>query len=249
MAQNLSTATQQAAQIINITMYDAVLVGTEVIGGRAAYVLDMTAKPGIGSQLTQADKKLWIDQQAYLPLREQDWDSQGNLVYETQYQTLQVNQSPAENVFAFQPPPTAIVADMRPATTAEVNAGWQSAAPQVSTSVFRAIVYPDSLVPGLPFYVPTQGVIAQTFIYNKNVAVVIAQGPPSAPSLSAPDWGMGTAVQIGNLQGRLYSHEHAYILIFDREGTRILMYMPSNMSQLRSKLVPMANSLERISTK
>lgn len=249
MAQNLNTATQQQAQISNMTMYDAVLVGTEAVGGRAAYVLDMTAKPGIGSRLTQVHKKLWIDQQAYLPLREQDWDSQGNLVYETQYQTLEVNERPADSVFAFQPPPTAIVADMRPATTAEVNVGWQGAAPRVSTSVFQATVYPDSLVPGLPFYVASQGVIAQTFIYHNNAAVVIAQGPPSAQSLSAPDWGAGTAVHIGNLQGRLYSRDHAYILIFDREGTRILMYLPSNMSQLRSKLVPMANSLERVTTK
>jgi outer membrane lipoprotein-sorting protein len=253
-APDLKTATQQASRIADMNIYNAVLSGTEMIGGRIAYVLDFTLKSGIEAtsstfQPFQLRKKLWIDQQTYLVLREQDWAAADTLVYETQYQHLDINPTLDPSFFAPNPPANAIVADMRPATPADIAAGWREIAGRLTVSLFEATKYPDWMVPGRPYYAPS-GVVSQTFRPASErhgaPSMIISQGPPGATSLNAPDWGTGQEVQIGTLSGRIYSKRQAYILIFDRDGTRIKIYLPAVAVVTPGQIRQIAQSLQPI---
>ncbi len=253
-ATDLASATQQASRVADTKVYDAVLVGTEMVGTRPAYVLELTVKAGLNDTKTQITpfqqrKKVWIDQQAYLVLREQDWEAAGNLVYEMQYQHLDINPTLDPALFTPAPPANAIVADMRPRTAAEVAAGWSDAAGQLAMPLFQATKYPDWMVPGQPYYASGQGIVSQAFVREPDkqggiLSMVISQGPPGAASLSAPEWGVGQGVQIGTLSGRIYSKRQAYILIFDRDGTRIKIYLPAVAVVTSGQLRQIAQSLQ-----
>lgn len=251
---DLESVTKFATRIAGMNIYDAVLSGTETIGGRPAYVLDFTVKPGIQAtsstfQPFQLRKKLWIDQQTYLVLREQDWAANDTLVREMQYQHLDVNPTLDPALFAPTPPANAIVADMRPATPADIAAGWREIAGRLTVPLFEATKYPDWMVPGRPYYAPS-GVVSQTFSQaaerHSGPSMIISQGSPGTAMLNAPDWGAGQPVQIGPLTGRIYSKRLEFILIFAREGTRIRIYMTPNIGSARSQLIQAAQSLQPV---
>ena len=108
---SLDTSTQRASGLGPFAdVYDAEIVGTESVGGHSmAYVLDLKLKDtnsGTSSNLevVQHRKKVWIHQKVYLPVREQAWNKDGVLVYEYEYQSLEVNPNLDPSIFQINPP-------------------------------------------------------------------------------------------------------------------------------------------------
>jgi len=60
-------------------IYDAVVAGEETIEGRPCYVLDLKAKK---EGVAYHTKKLWVDKERYIPLR-QDWFAKGGKLLKT----------------------------------------------------------------------------------------------------------------------------------------------------------------------
>jgi outer membrane lipoprotein-sorting protein len=61
-------------------IYDAVVVGTETIDGRETYILELTAKV---SDVSYFKRKMWIDTERYVPLREELYARSGQLLKRT----------------------------------------------------------------------------------------------------------------------------------------------------------------------
>jgi hypothetical protein len=58
-------------------------------------------------------------------------------------------------------------------------------------------------------------------------------------------------MQVGSRQGRLYRKAEAYQLVFDVEGTRIMLYSSNSGAngEVESQLVKIANSLKPVGKK
>jgi hypothetical protein len=61
--------------------------------------------------------------------------------------------------------------------------------------------------------------------------------------------GNGFPVQIGSLQGRIYRQGQACALVFDRQGTHIIIYVPSGASTVQSTLIPFAEAMQQVARK
>jgi outer membrane lipoprotein-sorting protein len=61
-------------------IYDAVVAGTETIDGRETYILELTAKV---SDVSYFKRKMWIDTERYVPLREELYARSGQLLKRT----------------------------------------------------------------------------------------------------------------------------------------------------------------------
>lgn len=60
-----------------IEMYDAKVIGEEEVEGRSAWVLDLVAKV---DDATYEQQKLWIDQERFVPLKEEMYAKSGQLL-------------------------------------------------------------------------------------------------------------------------------------------------------------------------
>lgn len=58
-------------------IYNAILIGKEVYEGRNTWVLELTAKV---EDVAYAKRKLWIDMERYIPLKEEDYAKSGQLL-------------------------------------------------------------------------------------------------------------------------------------------------------------------------
>jgi len=58
-------------------IYDAKLTGNEIIDGRPSYILELTAKE---KGLAYHSRKLWVDKERFLPLREDRYAKSGKLL-------------------------------------------------------------------------------------------------------------------------------------------------------------------------
>jgi outer membrane lipoprotein-sorting protein len=61
-------------------IYDAVVAGTEAMDGRETYILELTAKV---SDVSYFKRKMWIDTERYVPLREELYARSGQLLKRT----------------------------------------------------------------------------------------------------------------------------------------------------------------------
>lgn len=62
-------------------MYDAEVVGAEPIGDRACWVLSLTAR---NADVAYHSRKIWVDKERYLPLREERFAKSGKLLKTTE---------------------------------------------------------------------------------------------------------------------------------------------------------------------
>jgi len=58
-------------------IYEAILIGEETLGGRACYLLELTAKK---DEVAYQKRKMWVDKERYLPLREERYAKSGTLL-------------------------------------------------------------------------------------------------------------------------------------------------------------------------
>jgi len=68
-----------------VELYDARVTGAEDIGGRPCLVLELTAKE---PDVTYYSRKIWVDKERYLPLREERYAKSGRLLKTTEFQEV-----------------------------------------------------------------------------------------------------------------------------------------------------------------
>lgn len=239
--------------------YTTTLIGTEEVAGRMAYVLEKNVTPEVleaeargGFKLYRHKYRLWIDRQLYLVLRLQSWSKGGELVDDMTTEKLELNIPVNPGLFEFQPPAGYLVADMRPATAVQVRQGWRDVARQMQVTLYEPGAFGWYSVQRLkPYYVASQGVVTQAIVRKTSgggqlLHALVVQGLPSA--IDESRLGDSTPVQVGRQQGRLYRKNAAYYLVFDLDGTRILLYS-SNAGEVERDLVDVGESLAPVATK
>ncbi|HEX8221652.1 MAG TPA: sigma-E factor regulatory protein RseB domain-containing protein [Chloroflexia bacterium] len=241
--------------------YEATLVGNEQILGRDAYVMELNVTPELLEAeatgrytLIRHKYRLWIDQQYYLILKHQAWNKDGVLMDDNVIETLELNQPVDPALFKVKLAPGHVVADMRPASGEDVAEGWREVSKQVKVTLYEpgeaALSYSEARK---PFYVESAGAVTQALVREHNgramLDAVVMQGPPSA--IDESQLGSSTPMQVGSRQGRLYRKAEAYQLVFDVEGTRIMLYSSNSGAngEVESQLVKIANSLKPVGKK
>jgi hypothetical protein len=243
--------------------YTVTLVGTEQILGRDAYVLEWNATPevleaeaaGIGFQLIRHKYRIWIDQQFYLVLKMESWNKDGVWIDENNIGTLELNQPVDQALFEFKHPAGYVVADMRPASDQDVARGWREVSKHVAVTLYEpgkaALSFAEARA---PYYDASQGAVTQSLVRQTNrgrdfLHALVVQGPPSAIDESL--LGSSTPMQVGSRQARLYRKSETYQLVFDIEGTRIMLYSANAGApgEVESDLASIAESLKPVGKK
>lgn len=214
--------------------YTATLVGNEQILGRDAYVMELNVTPELLEAeatgrytLIRHKYRLWIDQQYYLVLKHQAWNKDGVLMDDNVIETLELNQPVDSALFEVRLAPGYVVADMRPVSEKDVAEGWREVSKQVEVTLYEPgeAALSDAEA-RKPYYVKSAGAVTQALVRQPNgrdlLDAVVMQGPPSA--IDESQLGSSTPMQVGSRQGRLYRKAEAYQLVFDIEGTRIMLY-------------------------
>jgi outer membrane lipoprotein-sorting protein len=62
-------------------LYNAEIIGTETYDNRECYVLELTAKE---TDITYYSRKIWVDKERWLPLREERYAKSGKLLKKTE---------------------------------------------------------------------------------------------------------------------------------------------------------------------
>lgn len=243
--------------------YTVTLVGTEQILGRDAYVVEWNATPevleaeaaGIGFSLIRHKYRIWIDQQFYLQLKMQSWNKDGVWIDDRIVETLELNQRVDQALFEFKHRAGFFVADMRPASDNDMAKGWREVSKQVGVTLYEpgeaALSFAEARV---PYYEASQGAVSQSLVRQTGrgryyLDALIVQGPPSAIDESL--LGSSTPMQVGSRQARLYRKSEAYQLVFDIEGTRIMLYSANSgeHGEVESRLLSIGESLEPVGKK
>jgi hypothetical protein len=203
-----------------------------------------------GSQIPER-VKLWVDKQIYVVLRTEGWDAQGRVLESSGYVSFEINKSVDAAVFNFTPPSDAAIVDMRLADAGALGESWQQASQQAPFALFT-VAEPSltslGLIPGRPIFYEARGTVSQMFQAEVVIKVppstwkvrggkyntgdgdsrtevrprlVMVQGSPA--SISTAALSAGKPVQIGNVTGHMYKRDGLHILIFDRDGTRIML--------------------------
>jgi outer membrane lipoprotein-sorting protein len=68
-----------------VEMYDAVVVGSDSLAGRECWVLELTAKV---EDVAYHSRKVWVDRERWLPLREERFAKSGKLLKTTQIEEV-----------------------------------------------------------------------------------------------------------------------------------------------------------------
>lgn len=81
------------------------LQGIEEIDGRTAYVLEAEPETENEEEYNLFSRtKMWVDKETWMPLRNEMYDSKGNLVIETEMSDLEINTEIPDSEFKFEVP-------------------------------------------------------------------------------------------------------------------------------------------------
>ncbi len=223
-ATDLTTLLQTANRYYNVA-----LVGSEVIAGRPAYIIEMTPKQGASGSAplyTSSHMKFWIDQQNYLELGVEYRDAQNKLLAKMIYTQLELNPTLDTTLFQLDPPKGAKIEDERPPSLATLDISWQEAANQVTYKLFRPSFIPAGLTAALPqFKQPRPGVLNANYagtqppgnIYNLN-ELIIMEGPTGTWQLPK---GKGEAITVGRYAGAYLKEGDLQHIFLEVDGTAI----------------------------
>jgi hypothetical protein len=215
-------------------LYDRKVSGTETIHGRTAWILDITLKSPLpptapsGFQTSIVHRRLWVDQEAFFVLKSMIWNGDKELTSTTEYESFEINQTISPEVFNYNPPTDALIADLHSTRSeSERMRLWQNAAQQVT---FPLQMGPDRMPDvdaGNPYVDIRNGVVTSAYHKWKGsifLWLVLAQGPVSA----LPVEGEGYEVEHNGVKGMFYPAQpesgRDYVsLVFDRDGTRTVI--------------------------
>jgi outer membrane lipoprotein-sorting protein len=91
----------------NVTLH-----GVESVDGRSAYVLEATPKETDGDYELIYKTKIWVDQETWMPLRYEIYNSDGNLTIATEIRDLKLNTGIPDSEFKFEVPEGAKIKDL-----------------------------------------------------------------------------------------------------------------------------------------
>ncbi|MGB9929240.1 MAG: outer membrane lipoprotein-sorting protein [Methanosarcina sp.] len=88
------------------------LLGVESVDERATYLLETTPKEKDRDYALMYKTKIWVDQETWMPLRFETYNSNGNLTMELEIRDLKVNTGIPDSEFKFEVPNGAKIVDL-----------------------------------------------------------------------------------------------------------------------------------------
>jgi outer membrane lipoprotein-sorting protein len=79
------------------------LLGSEIIDGRSAYVIEMIPKE-TGEHFLPGKTIFWVDKETWMPLKVEMYDNEGKLVNTMEYKNVEINTGVPDSVFEFKIP-------------------------------------------------------------------------------------------------------------------------------------------------
>lgn len=240
--------------------YDATLVGTDVVAGREAYLLEL--RPTFERHVSSSDPDLieglvkwWLDKETYFELKMEQYTEDGLLYDSRVYTSIQYNVYLPDDLFTFQIPEGATVIDHRPLSvpvaSPEAQTFWAQIAKEVDFQLFapgyipEALPEPEILVEGYPDTPKTVELIYGSPLEDASFLSIDERGITEDLQAYIPQDAM--VVEIGEIEGRLTAGDERSVptrLYLVREGTYILL---QSFGLSNEELIAIAISLEPMS--
>jgi outer membrane lipoprotein-sorting protein len=203
--------------------YDVVLLGTDEVIGRQAYVLSLTPH-GTGVQ-----RQLWVDRLTGTVLRSEDRDASRGLVLATYFSRISFSLNLPPAYFRYRPPAGARIVELQ-----REAAGTLSLA-QVQRQVGFPVLVPPALPEGYTFRggsVSRFGSLVSAYLRYSDGGNIISFFEAPAGSIGWPT--IGIPVRVQSQPGRFIDLGYFRVLIWEQGGLRITSVgtAPSNTLML-----------------
>ncbi|HLW47359.1 MAG TPA: sigma-E factor regulatory protein RseB domain-containing protein [bacterium] len=190
--------------------YEIVLLGTDEVIGRQAYVLSLTPH-GTGVQ-----RQLWVDRLTGTVLRSEDRDAARGLVLSTYFSRISFSLNLPEAYFRYRPPAGARVVSLQ-----TVAAGTLDPA-QLQQQVGFPVLVPPALPEGYTFRggaVSRFGSLVSAYLRYSDGGNIISFFEAPAGSIGWPT--IGLPVRVQSQPGRFIDLGYFRVLIWEQRGLRI----------------------------
>ncbi len=227
------------------------LIGTEMIVGRPAYVLDIKEKQPADSptnELYEVRRVVWIDQETLIPLAAQSLAKNGSLLSSWAFTSFETNPDLDPGIFRYIP-----ASDVKVYFLGLLGL-WQEltrqdAFPVLTPGGFEisSVFFSSKLIPDRPTYDRANGVIEQTYLSRtdyKNTTIVlrIIEGSPSAVTALVGSGLQGERINKGDWTGYYGEQNGVRLLILNRYGTQIALQGQNEIT--KDDLIKIAESLQ-----
>ncbi|HEV2359649.1 MAG TPA: sigma-E factor regulatory protein RseB domain-containing protein [bacterium] len=190
--------------------YDIVLLGTDEVIGRQAYVLSLTP------HRTGVQRQLWVDRLTGTVLREEDRDASRGLVLSTYFSRISFSLNLPQAYFRFRPPAGARVVAFQ-----TMEGGGLSPA-ELQQKVGFPVLVPPALPEGYTFRggaVSRFGSLVSAYLRYSDGGNIISFFEAPAGSIGWPS--LGVPVRVQSQPGRFIDLGYLRVLIWEQRGLRI----------------------------
>lgn len=141
------------------------LLGVEEVDGRNAYVLEAEPEAEKEGYSLFSRTKMWVDRDTWMPLRNEMYDSKGNLVIETEMSDLELNTGIPDSEFEFEVPEGA---EIKVIDLEDFKAPEEMSLEEAREKVSFEILIPE--------YIPEGYVLNYTMVYDNYETAFEGQG-------------------------------------------------------------------------
>jgi outer membrane lipoprotein-sorting protein len=190
--------------------YDIVLLGTDDVIGRQAYVLSLTPH-GTGVQ-----RQLWVDRLTGTVLRSEDRDASRGLVLTTYFSRISFSLNLPQAYFRYRPPAGARVVELQTVAGGTLNPA------QLQQQVGFPVLVPPALPEGYTFRggaVDRFGSLVSAYLRYSDGGNIISFFEAPAGSIGWPT--IGIPVRVQSQPGRFIDLGYFRVLIWEQRGLRI----------------------------
>jgi len=190
--------------------YDIVLLGTDEVIGRQAYVLSLTPH-GTGVQ-----RQLWVDRLTGTVLRSEDRDASRGLVLTTYFSRISFSLNLPEAYFRYRPPAGTRVVAMQTVAGGTMNPA------DLQQQVGFPVLVPPALPEGYTFRggaVSRFGSLVSAYLRYSDGGNIISFFEAPAGSIGWPT--LGVPVRVQSQPGRFIDLGYLRVLIWEQRGLRI----------------------------
>jgi outer membrane lipoprotein-sorting protein len=190
--------------------YDIVLLGTDEVIGRQAYVLSLTPH-GTGVQ-----RQLWVDRLTGTVLRSEDRDASRGLVLTTYFSRISFSLNLPQAYFRYRPPAGARLVELQTLAGGGMNPA------QLQQQVGFPVLVPPALPEGYTFRggaVSRFGSLVSAYLRYSDGGSIISFFEAPAGSIGWP--AIGIPVRVQSQPGRFIDLGYLRVLIWEQRGLRI----------------------------
>ncbi len=190
--------------------YSIVLLGTDEVIGRQAYVLSLTPH-GTGVQ-----RQLWVDRLTGTVLRSEDRDASRGLVLTTYFSRISFSLNLPDAYFRYRPPAGARVLALQTVTGGTLNPA------ELQQQVGFPVLVPPALPEGYTFRggaVSRFGSLVSAYLRYSDGGSIISFFEAPAGSIGWPT--IGVPVRVQSQPGRFIDLGYFRVLIWEQRGLRI----------------------------